>query len=584
MTSSGQDDGVLQTGSGADSSRPVLILGAGINGCAVARELALNGVPVWLVDSGDIARGATSRSSRLIHGGLRYLEYRDVALVRESLRERERLLQLAPQFVTPLRLAIPVSSWLGGLVTAACRFTGLARVGVSFGKPGRRGLIAVRSGLTLYDWLAGRSSLRKHRVSVLKSGAEAESQSTPQVDRRTFRWVCEYSDAQMLYPERFVLALLADAKQAANEAGSSFEIRTWSRVSRNGNRFQIARDSETGGESEVLSVEPALVVNATGAWGDLTLESLDVKEPRLFAGTKGSHLYSRHAGLREALCGAGIYAEAADGRLVFILPCGEGTLIGTTDLPFEQSPEEAVADEDEVAYLVAMVNSVFESVELTAADVEMRHAGVRPLPRVDAARTAAIPRGHSIHISMQDAVEVLTLIGGKLTTCRTLAEEVADRVLEATGRTRVAGTASRVVPGGEDWPGSAELIDTRIRDLGDRYGLSVAQTNAVWTLIGNRFEDVFSPTDSEPDRRSLSGTEIPLEFVRWSIRNEEGRTLEDVVERRLMLTFSAGLTRSTLRELAEELVDAGRLAADEVESAIDGASIRMRHYYGKLVN
>lgn len=567
-----------------DDSRPVLILGAGINGCAVARELALNGVPVWLVDSGDIARGATSRSSRLIHGGLRYLEYRDIALVRESLRERERLLQLAPQFVTPLQLAIPVSNWLGGLFTAACRFTGLARAGFSFGKPRRRGLIAVRTGLSLYDRLAGQSSLARHRVSALREVADGDLARVPQVDRRTFRWICEYSDTQMLYPERFVLALLADAKQAAEESGLSLEIRTWSQVSRDGDRFQIARQcghGQSGGVEETIA--PSLVVNATGAWGDLTLESLNVEEPRLFAGTKGSHLYSRHADLRAALCGAGIYAEASDGRLVFILPCGEGTLIGTTDLPFEQSPEDAVADEDEVAYLIGMVNSVFESVELTTADVEMRHAGVRPLPRVDAERTAAIPRGHSIHTSKQDGVEVLTLIGGKLTTCRALAEEVGDRVLAETGRPRVAETVSRVIPGGEDWPESAEAIQQRLHELAERHGLSESQASAVWDLIGNRFAEVFVGEDAV-GQRSLSGTDIPLDFVRWSIRNEDCRSLEDLVERRLMLTFSAGLSQETLRELAEELVSAGRLAAGDVEAAIDEATIRLRHYYGKLVN
>jgi glycerol-3-phosphate dehydrogenase len=560
-------------------ARPVLILGAGINGCAVARELALNGVPVWLVDSGDIARGATSRSSRLIHGGLRYLEYRDIALVRESLRERERLLKLAPQFVTPLRLAIPVSNWLGGLFTAACRFTGLTRAGVSLGKTGRRGLIAVRTGLVLYDWLVGRSSLGKHRVTALRDSAG--NKSGPHVDRRTFRWVCEYSDAQMLCPERFVLALLADAKGAAEKSGSCFEIRTWSRVSRDGKCYRISGGA--AGSSKAESIEPALVINATGAWGDLTLDSLEIEESQLFAGTKGSHLYSRHAGLREALCDAGIYAEAADGRLVFILPCGEGTLVGTTDLPHEKSPEEAVADDDEVEYLLEMVNSVFDSISLSVDDVEMRHAGVRPLPRVDTEKTSAIPRGHSIHSSWQDDVEVLTLIGGKLTTCRTLAEEVVDKVLMKTGSPRVADTAARIVPGGEDWPGSADAIQDRIRPLADQHRLSEAQAGAVWSLIGNRFAEVFSSSSTVNGRRSLSGTDIPLEFVRWSIHNEDCTKLEDLFERRLMLTFSAGLSRETLRELAEELVRAGRLVPGEAEAAIDEATIRLRHYYGKVV-
>lgn len=564
----------------ADPDRPVLILGAGINGCAVARELALNGVPVWLVDSGDIARGATSRSSRLIHGGLRYLEYRDIGLVRESLRERERLLKLAPQFVTPLHLAIPVSTWLGGLGTAAFRFLGLARAGLSVTASPRRGLVAVRLGLTLYDWLAGRSSLGSHRVASLRAdrAAKVGSESgTPRIDPRAFRWVCEYSDAQMLYPERFVLALLADARQSAGE--STLTIRTWSRVDREGTHFRI-----TSHEGREESIEPSLVVNATGAWGDLTLDSLNIENPRLFSGTKGSHLYSRHPGLRDALQGFGIYSEAGDGRLVFILPCGEGTLIGTTDLPFEQRPEEAVAGEHEVEYLLAMVNSVFDTVTLTADDVEMRHAGVRPLPRVETARTAAIPRGHSIHATRQDGLEVLTLIGGKLTTYRALAEEAADHILASLGQPRVAETTSRVIPGGEDWPASPEEFQSRQEEFADQHGLTAAQVAVVWSLIGNRFSEVFSADDSESGRGSLSGTDIPMAFVRWSIRNEDSVTLEDLVERRLLLTFSGGLTRQTLRELANELAASGRLDADAVEPAIDAATIRLRDYYGKAVN
>lgn len=565
----------------ADSSRPVLILGAGINGCAVARELALNGVPVWLVDSGDIARGATSRSSRLIHGGLRYLEYRDIALVQESLIERERLLRLAPQFVTPLRLSIPVSGWFGGLVSAALRFTRLAGRGFSFSLgQNRRGLLAVRLGLFLYDWLTARALPATHKRASCRRNQDSSERAGPRLNRRTFRWICEYSDAQMIFPERFVLALLADARQAAQDQGVSFEVRTWSDVSREGDRFLIC-----GHDGSAEELTPRAVVNATGAWGDLTLKSLDAEQPPLFAGTKGSHLYSTHAGLRDALGGNGIYAEAADGRLVFILPCGKGTLIGTTDLPFADSPGEAVADESEIDYLLEMVNCVFdsESVALTPGDVEMRHAGVRPLPRVEAARTAAIPRGHSIESSQLDGVEVLTLIGGKLTTCRALAEEVAKRVLAIHEPRQLISSESRIVPGGEDWPASPPEMAQRLRQFAQDSGLSDAQAETVWKLIGNRFEVLpeFLTGDDSDSRQSLTGTDIPLAFVRWSIRNEYVARLEDLIERRLMLTFSSRLCRETLQELAEELLAAGRLNAGEVQSAIDEATERLRHYYGK---
>lgn len=557
----------------ADGSRPVLILGAGINGCAVARELALNNVPVWLVDSGDIGRGATSRSSRLIHGGLRYLEYRDLALVQESLAERERLLQLAPQFVTPLRLAIPVSGWFGGLLTAALRFTRLTRRDFAIGRNRRRGLLAVRIGLFLYDWMSRRVSTEAHDPAFIRKNHG----TAPKISRRTFPWVCEYSDAQMIFPERFVLALLADAEKSARTNRQPLEIRTWSEVSRNGSQFQIR------GPAGTEKVEPSVVINATGAWGDFTLKSLGSSQPTLFAGTKGSHLYSTHAGLRSALANRGVYAEAADGRLVFILPCAEGTLIGTTDLLFEGLPDEAIAEQFEVDYLLDMVHSVFESVRLTANDVEMRHAGVRPLPRVESASAAAIPRGHSIHSSRLDEVEVLTLIGGKLTTCRALAEEVADRVLTALTLPRRVETQSRLIPGAENWPVSPRELTECQSELARRYRLSHGQVAAVWSLVGNRFEEIFSETQSQTDRSGIVGTDIPRQFVRWTVQNEYCQRIEDLVERRLMLTFSKSITRETLRQLAEELAAAGRLDPDHIELAIDEAAIRLRHYYGKML-
>jgi len=159
--------------------RPVLILGAGVNGCAVARELVLNNVPVVLVDITDIATGATAKSSRLIHGGLRYLEYADFHLVSESLRERERQLTLAPQFVKPLRLHIPVRRRLGGLIQSAFRFTGLTRfslgrkLAANLSPWSERGLYTVRFGLWLYDWLARSSLLPDHSVHRLGEGEAA---------------------------------------------------------------------------------------------------------------------------------------------------------------------------------------------------------------------------------------------------------------------------------------------------------------------------------------------------------------------------------------------------------------------------
>ena len=244
----------------AAGSQTVVILGAGINGCALARELALNGLSVVLVDTADIASGTTSYSSRLIHGGLRYLEYGDFALVRESLAERGRLLRLAPQFVRPLELFVPIRTRFSGLWQSALRF---------FGRdaplpPHGRGLLLVWLGLVLYDAYARDPSLPKHRMHRVAAGA-AEPARRSAGQSREYHWLASYYDAQVTYPERLTLALLADACQAAAAHGQACKSSPITRPGSTGGSVSITR---VGADSPVLDpLEPAAIVNATGSLG-----------------------------------------------------------------------------------------------------------------------------------------------------------------------------------------------------------------------------------------------------------------------------------------------------------------------------
>lgn len=580
--------------------KPVLILGAGINGAAVARDLAMNGIPVCIVDTGDIARGATSRSSRLIHGGLRYLEYRDFELVRESLRERGQLLKLAPQFVKPLRLTIPVSQRFGGLWSGFVRFSGLART--PFGQTllkigrGRRGLFAIQVGLSIYDWLAGKSGLPRHSsTGIQPQGQERRQNNIPDISPQRFHWLCSFSDAQIEYPERFVVALLEDARRAAASCGSSFQLLPYHQAVLSKSRQEIdLRPVEEHGTADdphpIEAIRPAVIVNATGAWGDLTLEKLGVDERQLFAGTKGSHLFTTHPPLLNALNGSGLYAEASDGRLVFILPCAGGVLIGTTDDPFTGDPAGAVSTPDDARYLVNLVNDILPDAALTVEHIDSQHAGVRPLPRCDSQSASAIPRGHSIHRSALQDIPVLTLIGGKLTTCRSLAADVCSTICEEVSQQRQRDTSDRPICGAESFP-SPENSDHHLESTALRHGLTPQQVQTLWPLVGNRFDEIFSfsmSDASDPDHvttslPSIEGTEIPVAFVDWSIRHEWVTKLEDLVERRLMLTFRSRLHRKTLQHLGRILVASGRLDESELESEINRASSRLREFYGKTV-
>jgi glycerol-3-phosphate dehydrogenase len=576
-------------------TQPVLILGAGINGAAVARELALNGVPVWVVDANDIAFGATARSSRLIHGGLRYLEYGDFQLVRESLEERARLSAAAPQFIEPLRLYIPVRRRLGGLIRSVLRFLGGARRRVfqrwAAAWPGAktRGLWLVRLGLWFYDRLAADKRFPKHRAH------RAATVPFPKLDAVQFPWLCSYSDAQMQYPERFVLALLEDARKLAEQNGTEFRVFTYHRVRL---RDGVVEIRPARNEPLVAQLRPPVVINATGAWGDFTLEELGVPAPRLFGGTKGSHFVTYNPRLRDALDGAGVYAEADDGRLVFVLPFGQGVLVGTTDERFDDRPENAVATEPELTYLLQMVNDLFPAAGLTRDDIALHYSGVRPLPNVSAGTSAAIPRGHAIDVHTQGALPVLTLIGGKLTTCRAFAEEVADAVFARLGIARIADTRARSLPGGENYPSDRASLEREWQRLAAALRLEQKQVQAVWSLCGTRTEAILRECLSQSEMHvpsaefpattgkrleNLHGTNIPLAYARWVTRHEWVMTLDDLIQRRLMLLYQPDLTEACLRQLADCLVESNRLSLSDIDAAVALTIARLRTQYGKAV-
>lgn len=509
--------------------KPILILGAGINGAALARELVLNGLDVVVVDSADIASGTTAYSSRLIHGGLRYLEYADTALVRESLDERARLLKLAPDFVRPLEFQIPVERRLGGFLDAAGKLV----LGGRYKPRSRRGLWLVRTGLYFYDKFAG-SSLPGSRTLEI-TGRRRE------LFAPRFTKLCAYYDAQMPYPEQFVAALLDDARRAAVDAGTRFEVHTYSRMALAG-REVVVVDETTGDER--ARFEPAAVVNASGPWGDATLAALGFPGKPLIGGTKGSHIVVFCDDLRAALTtshdggatthDAAVYAEAGDGRPVFILPFtdparGAAVLIGTTDTPYAGDPAEAVATEGEIEYLLALANDVLPGIKLTRADVALHYAGVRPLPHVDASTPAAISRRHAI-VEVPDAPwPAWTLVGGKLTTCRALAEEAAGAVLAKLNRAANHLSRERAIP-------------QAIGDACDR------------------------------------------EAVRSVIRSLWVRRLEDLVERRLMLLFARTLSRATLEELADLLVEERVLRSEDRDEAIERTCRRLRNHFGRTIS
>ena len=383
----------------ADKSRfDVIIIGAGINGAGIARDAAMRGLKVLLIEKGDPGAGTTSASTRLIHGGLRYLEHFEFSLVRESLREREILLRIAPHLVKPLPIVIPIYTH------------------------GKRGRLTIRAGMILYDLLSWGKSLPSHRILSRAQTIER----WPGLNAEGLVGSALYYDAQVEFPER----LVADNVRSAHEFGA--EVLTHTRVT----RFAVEDGKVSGVEfvsedGQQQFAEAAVVINAAGPWIDFVLEQAPVESPKLIGGTKGSHLVVPPFPTAPSNA---IYLEArSDGRPIFIIPWNKLYLIGTTDVRFEGNPDEVRCELWEIDYLLAETNLALPNAGLTRDSILYTYSGVRPLPVTDDKAEENITRRHFIREHPR-LPNLLSIVGGKLTTYRSLAEECVDFIFRKLGK------------------------------------------------------------------------------------------------------------------------------------------------------
>lgn len=363
----------------------VIIIGAGINGAGIARDAAMRGLKVLLLEKGEIAGGTSSASTRLIHGGLRYLEHFEFRLVRESLREREILLRIAPHLVRPLPIAIPIY------------------------KHSKRGRATIRAGMIVYDLLSTGKSLPRHRM-LSRSETLKES---PGLNPEGLLGSALYFDAQVEFPERLVCANVMSAKECGAEVITHAPVTQL--VAENGNVTGV----EFSVDGETRSAFAGVVINAAGPWVDLVLERAPVESPRLIGGTKGSHI------VVPPFPGAssnGIYLEArSDSRPFFIIPWNGKYLIGTTDVRVEGDPDQVRTESWEIDYLISETNFAFPGAQLTRDQILFTYVGVRPLPWTSNTRRHFIREHPAIK-------NLLSIVGGKLTTYRSLAEECVNLV------------------------------------------------------------------------------------------------------------------------------------------------------------
>jgi glycerol-3-phosphate dehydrogenase len=544
----------------APGSFDVIVVGGGINGIGVFRELALQGLRVLLVERNDFCSGCSAAPSRMIHGGLRYLENGEFGLVRESLRERDALLRNAPHLVKPLATAIPIMSVFSGLMNGAASFLGL------FTRPARRGAVSVKLGLGIYDWVTRRRRvLPRHQFLSSRAAIRRWPKLTPRL-----RFVAVYHDAWISYPERLGVELVLDTCRLA---GGAIAL-NHAQIARDGSDF-VVTDRETGDRYPVTA---RTVVNATGAWLDESLAELlapaEVPD-QLITGTKGSHLVLDNPELHDALGGHMVYFDNSDGRVCVVFGYLGRVLAGSTDTKVERA-ERVRCEDDERDYIIDSLRLVFPTVDVSTEQIVYTFSGIRPLPKSDHDFTGRISRAH--HVRRVDGdVPHFCMIGGKWTTFRAFAEHTTDAVLAELGRPRITDTAELAIGGGLDYVGAAD-IET---DLVQNFGVSADRAAHLADAYGTRAREVMAFCAERSDDEPLGpGTELTAAEIAFLTRCEYVTRLDDLVMRRTALAITGTIDTGLIEAIAT--VAAGELGWSDARrrAEVDALVADLEKYHG----
>lgn len=508
----------------------VVIIGAGVNGAGVFRDLCAQGLKCMIVDKGDFGSGTSAAPSRLIHGGLKYLETGELRLVAESTYERNLLLRNAAHLVRPLPTVIPILSWTKGIWPALRTLLG------SQTAPRSRGALLIKVGLWLYDLYGARARVMpRHRMLGRSKALASLPALTPRI-----KAVGTYYDASISAPERLVLELVQDGM--ALSAGS--ECLNWTAL--RGQRDGVLELQRPDGT--LRHVRADLVVNAAGPWIDRVNDLLGMQTD-LIGGTKGSHILLDHPQLVQQLDGRMIYFEADDGRILLVFPYEGKALVGSTDIPSE-TPDEAFCTEEETAYFMRSLRDLLPGLSFDEGQIVYAYSGIRPLPNSNSANPGLISRDHSAPVHAADAhrpFPVISLIGGKWTTFRAFSEEVVDTILGHLGKQRQRKTDDMAIGGGRDLPAATARRDW-IASVSKETGASANRVAQLLQRYGSTARAVAGHEGTAPERLS-DAPAFTRQEIDWIARTEAVEHLEDIVIRRTPLAITGSLTPGQCREI-----------------------------------
>jgi glycerol-3-phosphate dehydrogenase len=482
----------------------IVVVGGGVNGCGIARDAAGRGFSVLLAEQGDLASGTSSASTKLVHGGLRYLEFFEFSLVREALKERERLWAMAPHIIWPLRFVLPES-------------------------PDSRPAWLIRLGLFLYDHIGGRKKLPPTRSLDLRRDV-AGGPLKPSMTRGF-----EYSDCWVM-DARLVVLNARDAAARGAQILTRTEVTSLAR--RQGGFAVTLKDRVTGAEREVAA---RLVVNAAGPWVDHVLNRVAHEPPRRHVRlVQGSHIVVRRLYSHDRC----YIFQNRDGRVIFAIPYeNDFTLIGTTDRDYEGDPAQVRISADEVAYLCAAASEYFRA-PVTRDQIVWSYSGVRPLYDDGASKAQETTREYVLQMEGDaESGALLNVFGGKITTYRHLAERAMEKIEQVLGRREPAWTRGSTLPGG-DFP--QDGFEDLASSLGAHApGIAPATIRRLARAYGTEAREILA--GGELGR--LLGADLGEKEVSFLVEKEWARTADDILWRRskLGLRFSkeemAALTR-----------------------------------------
>lgn len=503
----------------------VFVIGGGINGCGIARDAVGRGFSVMLAEMNDLASGTSSGSTKLIHGGLRYLEHYEFRLVREALMEREVLWKMAPHIIWPMRFVLPY-------------FSG-----------GPRPAWMLRIGLFLYDHIGGRKLLPATRTLDMLRDPAAKPL------KPLFTKAFEYSDGWVNDARLVVL----NARDAADRGA---EIRTRTKVTgvrRDGDHWLVTMDGGEGIATE--TVRARLIVNAAGPWVDHVLSTAlgrnDVHNVRL---VQGSHIVVR----RKFDDPRAYFFQNRDGRIIFAIPYEEDfTLIGTTDQDFHDDPHVVNITDDEIDYLCAAASEYFAE-PVVRDDIVWTYSAVRPLFDDGASKAQEATRDYVLKSESAGSGQaaIINAFGGKITTYRRLAESMLEKIEDVLGKRGKPWTATAPLPGG-DFPATG--FDAQVAALKTAYPfLDLRLARRLTRLYGTRASTLLGFSKSLADLGRDFGADLYEVEIQYLVENEWARTAEDILWRRTKRGLKlSGEQVAALQAYLDRNGGSGRQAAAE---------------------